>query len=230
MKPPKWAYVIGILMLLFGGCGMVQDYQTIHAPKFLDMGESIFDEITEEIAEDIEEDLKEQQEENTESESSLSDTTVDTTNLSDNNETIDSEDESANSASSDDDTNGDQRNDDLKEIEMVKDMLNVSDYYKTWMVRFGYVGIVVSILFIFAGVFMMIPKNFSIPFAYAVLGISLVVGIVQYIIFSRDDSSGMVTMFSGVSVIFSVVIDIILLAVIIASDKDAYSPLEENFT
>ena len=38
----------------------------------------------------------------------------------------------------------------------------------------------------------------------------------------------MVTMFSGLSVIFSVVVDFILLAVIVASDKDVYYALSDE--
>lgn len=218
MKPPTWAYVIGILMLLFGGCGVIQDYQNIHAPKFLEMGEGIVDEIEREIEEDIREERieakKEYEEHSSESVKSEEEMDSSQESSSESEEMTSSEDEES--------------HDGQEELEMVKNILNVSDYYKTWMVRFGYIGIVISVLFILAGIFLMIPKKFSISLAYGVLGLSIIVGIIQYIIFSQDDSSGMVTMFSGLSVIFSVVVDFILLAVIVASDKDVYYALSDE--
>ena len=220
MKPPKWAYIIGILMLLFGGCGIIQDYQNIQAPKYLEMGEGIFDEIEKELEEELEEERQEREERAAEE-------SVEAEEIGE------SEDKGRDSTSISSESDSEKevivkRDGDREDLEMVKGILKVSDYYKKWIVRFGYIGIFISVLYILAGLFLMIPKNFSIPMAYGVLGLSILVGIVQYIIFSRDESSGMVTMFSGLGVIFSIIIDFILLAVIFVSDKDVYLLPEEE--
>ncbi len=37
MKTPTWAIIIGICLILFGGCGASKNYQSIHLPEILDL-------------------------------------------------------------------------------------------------------------------------------------------------------------------------------------------------
>ena len=51
MKLPGWAMAVGILMMLFGGCGALNNVQKITAPKFFDDTSGILDEVTREMGE-----------------------------------------------------------------------------------------------------------------------------------------------------------------------------------
>jgi len=207
MKVPTWVKVVGILMILKGGCGVFQNVQNINSPKILDMQEEIMSGVVEEMEEKIEEQKNEDQEEQA-GEAALD-------------EENDSGESSTESEEKDDTENVE------KGVEMIKSMLNVSDYYKKWIVIFGYVGIVVSLLSLVAGIFFMTPKRFSLPLAYASLVVSLIAAIAQYVVLSKDDSSGMITMFSGLGMIMVALVNIVLLVVIFANDKSIFYPEEE---
>ena len=49
MNAPTWATIIGTLMLLVGGCGMLNNFQKINAPAAIDQTEEIFDHIVDEL-------------------------------------------------------------------------------------------------------------------------------------------------------------------------------------
>ncbi len=109
-----------------------------------------------------------------------------------------------------------------KMSENMKDMFHVSDFTKTWMVRFGYIGIIVSIIYILGGLFLLIKKPFSIKLVYVALGLSIIFSIVKVIVLSADSSDSFITMTAGFSEMFGVVFDIILLIVILTSNREVY--------
>jgi len=53
MKTPTWATVIGIIMILFGGCGALNNVQKINSPATLDQMSGAFDEISQEIEKEM---------------------------------------------------------------------------------------------------------------------------------------------------------------------------------
>jgi uncharacterized membrane protein (DUF485 family) len=117
----------------------------------------------------------------------------------------------------------------VKEFEETRkkfEEFNIPDFTKTWMVRFGYIGMVSSVLYMAAGIFLLIKQRFSIKLAYAALIISLLCsGIYAAVLSSSsstDTASGLVSMVTGISQIPGIIIDIILLSVVFASDKEAY--------
>lgn len=188
METPVWAYVIGIMMILFGGCSITGDLQSINYPNILDRQQEILE------------------------------------GFSAKNETpqIDSLESDINKIAG----LGEQQilNNMAKSM---KEMFSVSEFTKKWMVRFGYIGLIFSILYVFAGIFLLIKKNFSINLAYSALALSIILSIVKSIVLSSDSSGGSILMISGFSQIFEIIIDIILLTVIVASDKTAYKTLRE---
>jgi len=56
MKLPTWAMVVGVIMLLFGGCGAINNAQKIYTSDFLENTELV-SEISNEIEDDIEQDI-----------------------------------------------------------------------------------------------------------------------------------------------------------------------------
>jgi hypothetical protein len=102
------------------------------------------------------------------------------------------------------------------------EMFYMSDFSKTWIVRFGYIGIFVSFIYILGGVFLLIRKKFSLELAYAALGLSILFGVIQSIVLSTNSSNGLMSMSTGFSQVFGIMIDIILVIVIVVSDRTAY--------
>jgi len=101
-------------------------------------------------------------------------------------------------------------------------MFYMSDFTKTWMVRFGYIGALVSLAYILGGVFLLTRKDYSIKLAYVVLLLSIAFAVTKGVVLSSEESSGFIAFASGYSQMFGVVIDIVFLVVIVASDKIAY--------
>ena len=106
-------------------------------------------------------------------------------------------------------------------IRNIGDVFNLSEHTKKWMVRFGYIGIVVALIYAAGGLFMLIMKPFSIHLAYAALIISIVYALARAITLAND-AGDLITLSSYVESGISVVIDIVLILVIFSSDKYEY--------
>jgi len=104
----------------------------------------------------------------------------------------------------------------------VEQILELPEFTKIWIVRFGYIGAVVSILYALGGVFLLIRKSFSIKLVYAALVISILCSGAQAAVLTSSSSSGFIAITTGLSQIFGILIDIILLAIVFSQDKEAY--------
>ena len=189
MKLPTWALIVGIIMILFGGCGALNNVQKINAPKALEQQSDLMSEIRGAIEEDLEEDLKE--------------------------EMLDQEGDGSDIDSAD-----------LKKVEKVKDtvlnMLEVSDYYKRWIVRLGIIGTIAALFYCIAGILLVMGKPWSLKVVYAAIGVSIASLLFQVIVLSMDDSSGVISSFSTFGNYFMIFINIILLVIILASDRSYF--------
>lgn len=106
--------------------------------------------------------------------------------------------------------------------EGMTEMFSMSDFTKTWTVRLGYMGLIVSILYILSGVFLLVKKPFSINLVYGALALSIVFSITESIVLTSDSAGGLMAMAAGFGNFFGIIIDIILLVVVVAMDKTAY--------
>jgi hypothetical protein len=110
----------------------------------------------------------------------------------------------------------------------IESAFHMSDFTRTWMVRFGYIGLFTAVIYILGGVFLLIKRRFSLKLAYGAIVLSILFNITRWLVLTlgstKDDFVGYTT---GSLHLFGLVIDIILIVVIIASDKTAYS-LSEN--
>lgn len=185
MKAPTWGTVIGVMMIIFGGCSLRNDLQSINLPGALEKQKVI-------IHDAIEENVKED---------SITTGQIDSLGTPE--------------------KDGLDAFKDPKKI--VDDVLTLSEFTKTWIVRFGYIGVGVSLLYILGGIFLLTPRKLSIPITYTALIVSLAVSGVQAIVLTSSGSaSGLIALTSGFSQIFGIIIDIILLSIVFASDKEAY--------
>ena len=191
MKLPTWAMVVGILMLLFGGCGGINNVQKIYTTEFLDNTE-LMSEISSAIEEDIEEDM---------SRAGIKRDTLESGEI-----VIDSS--------------------DYKKVENLRDMVggifNVSDFYKKWIPIIGIIGTVAAAIYAIAGLLLLLGKRFAVKFAYVAIAISLASAIFQIIIYSIDDSGGLIAMSSRMGSYFVIFMNVILLVIIVASDKSFF--------
>jgi hypothetical protein len=205
MKTPTWGVVIGILMVLFGGCSVMSDINAIRLPAILEKQRAI---LHEKVEERKNEEKIENAAEAEEDDDTLQDSTI-------------TEDTSLVQIEIDTD-----KGDPDETMKKVDDILNLSEFTQTWMVRFGYIGIVISVLYLLAGIFLLIPKKFSIKLAYTALILSITLSGTSAVILTTDSTStGFIGLVTGFSQIFGVIIDIVLLAIIFASEKEAYTAL-----
>jgi hypothetical protein len=192
MKIPSWAYVIGIFMILFGGCDVISDMQTTIADSLFDM-ESSFT-ITNEWQ---------------------TDSTYDTV-YTEQDTTIQVIQDSV--VYSDDDTYITE--DDITNI--ATNALKISPYAHKWTIRLANVGIAVGLLYMVGGVFLMVRQRFSIKLAYFALAVSLLLAFTRIIVFALDPDQGLLSTTSMYFPIISIIIDGIFVAVIANADKTAY--------
>ncbi len=195
MKVPTWASVIGVMMILLGGCGALNNVQKISLPKSLDQSSGIFNEITRGIEEVANEEQKRQQRADTLDASSAEKTDADSLVR---NERIDGV------------------------LKSVGDMMHFSDYYKKWIVRIGILGTIVSLIYAIAGVILIIGKPFAVNLAYGAIGLSFASLLLQIVILSMDKESGMIANMSNMGAYFMIFVNVILLVIIVASDKSYF--------
>jgi len=190
MKTPTWAIVIGICLILFGGCSVTKNIQSINMPEMLEMQQNMMENMTSPTTTNSST--------TTSSDSLLTESNVDTTYI---------------------------QSDEMFKIinEGMHGMFAISDFTKTWTVRFGYIGLLVSIIYILSGVFLLIKKKFSINLVYAALIISIVFSGIESLVLASDSTAGLLTKFAGFGNIFGIIIDIILIVVVVAMDKSAYN-------
>ena len=100
------------------------------------------------------------------------------------------------------------------------------EWYKSWAAVFGLISIVVSVLYLVSGIFLLMIKRFAIPVFYVAIGASITWAIIQGVIFSQSPSGMLLSKIPGS--IASIVIDIILVVVVIAADKEAFAKRSEQ--
>lgn len=110
----------------------------------------------------------------------------------------------------------------------LKRSMNLSDHTRTWLTRFGYIGLFVSFIYLLGGLFLLVKKPFSIRLAYAALVLSLLSGLTLATLLLQDKQSGLFIHVYGIGKVIGVFIDIVLLIVVATSDKTAYRPATET--
>ena len=189
MKTPTWATLTGILMIVFGGCSIVNDIKSITLPVMLEKQHGIMKEKMEEARTHARED-------------SLENAKV------------------ADSLGVDED--GDVEETFEQKEKKIEEAMKLPEFSKIWIVRFGYIGLSSAALYILGGIFLLVRRNFSIKLAYGVLVFSILTSAAQAIVLTSGSSSGIIALTTGLGQLVGIAVDIILGAVIFASDKEAY--------
>jgi len=194
MKTPTWATVTGILMIVFGGCSIVNDIKSIALPETLEEQRGLIKEKMEEAR-------------------------------------VHAKEDSLNRAQSADSLKRAEVDDEEsfeKKQKKVEEAMKLPEFSKIWIVRFGYIGLFSAALYILGGIFLLVRRGFSIKLAYGVLIVSILTSAAQAIVLTSSESSGIIALTTGLGQLVGIAVDIVLIAVIFASDKEAYAP--QNFS
>jgi|GEM_PF-5793879 len=120
-------------------------------------------------------------------------------------------------------------NDNIDMTATMQKTSKISDYRKSWTIKFGWIGVFFSILFIVGGVLMLMKSKITIPFILTILSSSMAFGLFQFFIYKADVESGsLITMSSKFGIFLGLGIDVILLIVFMVLDKSYFA--EEKFT
>jgi len=101
-------------------------------------------------------------------------------------------------------------------------VLVFSDYYKTWIVRLGIIGLIASIFYFIAGLLLIMGKSISLNLTYGAIAISLCSVIFQIVIISLDKESGFAAKTGNFTNYFMLLVNIILIVIVLASDKSYF--------
>lgn len=205
MSKPGWATVMGIILILFGGCGAMNRVGEINSDKLT----SIFEEAMEESSK-----------ENRKATRSDSIRSIKY-------EDMDSADKKGLSILSDSIVVDSLDNVDIEAT--MKQAFSFSDYRKKWIIRFGWIGLILSILFIVGGIMLLATKKYTIQVVLFAIAFSMTINILRFLIFSADTGTGkLIGVGANIGIAFSFVIDIIMLILILVSDKTYYKGVEVN--
>jgi len=202
MSLPTWATVIGVIMLLFGGCGVLQNVQKINSPSALDELSAEFGDVEYEISKE----LGRAKEDRSEASSDI--------------DSLSSGVEKEYEPLSEEDSAGIAMFEDV--FGSIDNILTFSDYYKKWIVRLGIIGLIASIFYAIAGLIIIMGKKYGAKVCIAALIASTISVIFQIVIISMDKESGFAAKAGNVTNYFVILVNIILFIIIMASDKSYF--------
>jgi len=200
MKLPSWALVVGVCLILFGGCSISSNIGKINSPDAFEFQEGLMDSMKDVVEKSMDEAMDEAEKDSVFS------------------ETISKLKDEPGMEIIEEMAGG------------IENLFTISEFTKIWTVRFGYIGVAIAIIYLLSGVILFLRKSFSIKFVLFALGISIIFSIVESIVLSSGAQNFLLSISAGFGNIFSIIIDVILLVVILANDKRSYfNTVEEEF-
>jgi len=207
MKRPIWAIIVGVFMLLFGGCGALSKVGDIKTPEMMELVNETIDEAEANSKANTDSEIEEEGD-------SIQQTKV--TELTDDEKKI-------LEMFSDSVEVDSMQNVDFETT--MKNSFKFSEYRQTWMVRFGYMGLVVALLFLIGGIMLLASRKYTIPVVLTTLAVSLAFGILQLAIYAADVGTGkMIGNLSSIGIYFSIALDIVFLIIVMVCDKTYFQP------
>lgn len=200
MKLPSWVIAVAILMIFFGGCGTFSDTQKLMIPQFMKMQKGMMEKV-----------MKNNQElEGADFDSLFQklDSMAEARDL-----------EEPEPMENYENYAGEEELEAFEEIYgEIENALNITPAMRTVI----YISIFLSILYMLSGALLFTKKPFSIYLVYSMLAISIVFGIIEYLVFQQENTIWGFTQLAGLA--FSLVIDVALIIVVAASNKDYLNP------
>ena len=205
MKLPTWAIVVGVIMILFGGCGTLGNVQKIYMPQQLEMQKEML------------EGFGDIYETHPDSETETDSVEIkDSTHIQDSIYLEDAEEIEEDSTFYSEEF----------PTEVFNTFFTIGEKGEKLLVTTGYIGMVLCLFYILAGIFMLLHRKESIRFAIIMLSVAIVFLFIQAILFSSLDDSYILKISSGTSFI-GIIAHLALLTVILIKRKE-YFPQPEN--
>lgn len=107
-------------------------------------------------------------------------------------------------------------------IKSIKEISHISDKDQSNLILYGYLGLLISLIYLSAGIYLIIRRKHALKFAQALLVISLLFAIIQIIHYRSSDLSNLMKMGLNFTFYLGGFLDLILLIVIFAGDKSYY--------
>jgi len=109
----------------------------------------------------------------------------------------------------------------LELFSMFEQMFNFPDWYKTWLVYSGILSLIVNGFYLFAAIrFMQLWRN-AVPLIYTAFVLSIGLGITKVVVAVNALSATAMFMMSGS--LIAIVIEMVLLIVVLTSNKDCFT-------
>ncbi len=185
MKTPTWVRVIGIILIVFGGCNASKHAQSTYMPQMMEMQGKMMKSFTK-IAQNE------------------SRTTSDTVRTA-----------------TDDQVASQMEN-------TFNELFYLSEHDKVWIVRIGYMGLFVSLLYVLSGAFLLMRKKHALLLIYAALVVNIAFSLFGYMSLDSSGSFGFMALTAGIGGMASIVFDLALLIVILSLDKSDYIPISKD--
>lgn len=109
----------------------------------------------------------------------------------------------------------------LELFTMIESMFNFPEWYKSWMVVSGILSLLINGFYLLAAIWFMQLKRRAIPLIYTALAFSITLSITKVVVAVNALSAFAMMMMSGG--IIAIVIELVLLIVILTSDKECFT-------
>ena len=106
-------------------------------------------------------------------------------------------------------------------FEMIEQMFNFPDWYKSWMVISGILSLLINGFYLYAAIIFMQLRRKAIPLIYTAFGLSIALGITKVVVAVNALSAFAMFMMSGG--LIAIVIELVLLIVVLTSRKDCFT-------
>jgi len=106
----------------------------------------------------------------------------------------------------------------------MKSFMKISDYRKSWMIKFGYISILLCSLFLISGLLLLNKHKLTIPLSLLTLSLGIAFAIFKLMIYGQDTDTGkFLSMGEDIGNYFGIFYYIILLIVLLVCDRTYYN-------
>ena len=106
-------------------------------------------------------------------------------------------------------------------FKMIETMFDYPDWYKTWVVIAGIIGLLINGFYLLAAIWFLQLRRKGIPLIYTAFVLSIVLGITNTVVTANALSAFALIFMSGG--LIGVVIELVLLIVVLSSDKACFT-------
>ena len=111
-------------------------------------------------------------------------------------------------------------------FENLQEQFQLPEWYKSWAAAIGGISMLAAALYLLSGIFLLMTKPIAITLFYTAIGVSITWAIIQATLYTQAGSGMLMAQIPGFMA--SIVIDIVLLVVVLAGNKEAFHIVAEE--